>query len=139
MARQGFRRDPAKERFWRRAIARWGKCDLNVREFCGQEGLSQASFYWWRRELAKRDQRRQESTPTRRAGRSSAKTRSNGSGRSRTLPAFVPVRVLSDTSAMLAANTIEIALRSGHQVRVGTDVNAAALAQIVAVLEGQPC
>ncbi len=136
MARQGCRRDPAKERLWRRAIARWGKCDLNVREFCEQEGLSQASFYWWRRELAKRDQRRQESTPTRRAGRSSAKTRSNGSGRSKALPAFVPVRVLSDTSAMHAANTIEIALRSGHQVRVGTDVNVAALGEVIALLEG---
>ena len=44
MARQGFRRDPAKERLWRRAITRWGKCDLNVREFCGQEGLSQGDL-----------------------------------------------------------------------------------------------
>ena len=139
MARQGFRRDPAKERFWRRTIARWGKCDLNVREFCGQEGLSQASFYWRRRELAKRDQRRQESTPTRRAGRSSAKTRSNGSGRARRSTAFVPVRVIPDISTPHESGTIEIALRSGHQVRVGTDVNAAALAQIVAVLEGRPC
>ena len=44
MARQGCRRDPAKERLWRRAIVRWGKSDLGLREFCGQEGLSQASF-----------------------------------------------------------------------------------------------
>ncbi len=139
MARQGFRCDPAKERLWRRTIVRWGKSDLSVRTFCEKEQVSLASFYWWRRELAKREKTRQVSTRTRRAGRSSAKTLPNGTVRSRRSPAFVPVRVLPDAFTLHGANAIEIVLRSGHQVRVGTDVNAAALAQIVAVLEGRPC
>ncbi len=139
MARQGFRCDPAKERLWRRAIARWGKSGLGVRMFCEREGLSQASFYWWRRELAKRDQRPHESTRTRRGARSSAKTRPNGSGRARRSPAFVPVRVLPDVSTLRGSDTIEIVLRSGHQVRVGADVDAAVLGKVVTALEGGSC
>ena len=37
MARRANGRDPAKERFWRRAIKHWEKSDLTIRSFCEQE------------------------------------------------------------------------------------------------------
>jgi hypothetical protein len=54
MARR--QRDPAKEKFWRRALARFRSSGLSVRAFCDRELLSEPSFYAWRAELARRDQ-----------------------------------------------------------------------------------
>ena len=52
---QGKPRDPRKERFWRRMLRQWQRSGLSVRAFCEQHGLSQPSFYAWRRTLADRD------------------------------------------------------------------------------------
>ncbi len=45
-------RDPAKERRWRRVVRDWQASGLSVRQFCRRQGLSEPSFYAWRRELA---------------------------------------------------------------------------------------
>jgi hypothetical protein len=49
-------RDPQREQFWRNAIAGWKKSGQSIRGYCAEHHLSDASFYAWRRELAKRDQ-----------------------------------------------------------------------------------
>ena len=54
--RGGKRRDPARERFWRRAIRQQQQSGLAVPEFCRREGLKDGAFRWWRQELARRDQ-----------------------------------------------------------------------------------
>jgi len=36
---------------WERRIARQGRSQLSIAEFCSQEGVSPASFYAWRRRL----------------------------------------------------------------------------------------
>ncbi len=54
MGRRQRRRDPEKERFWRRAFKEWRRSGLSVREFCDWQSLAEASFYAWRRELAQR-------------------------------------------------------------------------------------
>src|SRR5947207_13628415 len=51
-------RDLGKEQFWRQMVARQRQSDLTIRAFCGHAGLSQASFYQWRRELVRRDRTR---------------------------------------------------------------------------------
>ena len=48
-------RDLGKEQFWRQMVARQRQSDLTIRAFCEHAGLSQASFYQWRRELVRRD------------------------------------------------------------------------------------
>ncbi len=48
-------RDVDRERFWRLALAEFAASGLNVRAFCAREGLSEPSFYAWRREIARRD------------------------------------------------------------------------------------
>ena len=54
-------RDAAKERMWRQLVDRQRKGRLSVREFCRAEALAESAFYFWRRELTKRDAE----TPTR--------------------------------------------------------------------------
>jgi transposase-like protein len=49
------RRDPQREQRWRQAIAGWKKSGQSIQAYCAARGLSEASFYAWRRELAKRD------------------------------------------------------------------------------------
>jgi hypothetical protein len=44
-----------RENYWRRMLDRQAESDLSVAEFCGQEDLSAASFYAWRRKLKERD------------------------------------------------------------------------------------
>jgi len=54
-ARKGPRRDSVKERFWRGVIAGQAESGLSVRAWCLRREVSEASFYAWRRELARRD------------------------------------------------------------------------------------
>lgn len=53
MAKQ--ERDPDRERHWRGLVADWQASGLSVREFCSRRDLAEPSFYYWRRELRKRD------------------------------------------------------------------------------------
>ena len=64
--RGGKRRDPAREKFWRRTIRDQQRSGLSVRDFCDREGLKDWTFRWWRQELARRD--RQPSAASRVSG-----------------------------------------------------------------------
>ena len=50
-----LKRSVEKEEFWRSVLAERAASDLSVRAFCKREAVSEASFYFWRRELASRD------------------------------------------------------------------------------------
>jgi hypothetical protein len=43
---------PAKTAEWRRRLRAFERCDETVAEFCDREGVSDASFYHWRRVLS---------------------------------------------------------------------------------------
>lgn len=49
------RKDSEKERDWREKVARQAASGLSINEFCRRERISVSGFYWWRRELVKRD------------------------------------------------------------------------------------
>ncbi len=55
MASNKQQRDPAKERFWREAVARRERSGATVRQFCCEEGLRETTYHFWRRELLRRD------------------------------------------------------------------------------------
>jgi hypothetical protein len=105
-------RDPRKEAYWRRQLRRYGESGLSVREFCLQQGLFESGFYFWRREIERRDR---EIGGTRKA-------------------AFVPVVVQT-----AAESAIEVTLISGHVVRVRAGFDAEALRQLLALLEEPRC
>jgi transposase-like protein len=54
-AQRGPRRSEGKEQFWRRIVEGHAGSQESVRKWCDRHGVSEPSFYAWRRELAKRD------------------------------------------------------------------------------------
>ena len=119
-------RDLVKERFWRRILRLWRQMrPASVRGFCAEQGVTEALFYAWRRTIAERDRQRRNSS------RSPVRRQANGQ------PLFVPVAVPPSASASPAA-ALELVLGSGHLVRVPAGFGAAALRQLLAVLEEGP-
>lgn len=51
----GSKRDLAKERFWRKAIARLAASNMSPGQFCKQEGLDPDLLRYWRGAILKRD------------------------------------------------------------------------------------
>jgi hypothetical protein len=102
--RGGKRRDPAREKFWRRTIREQQRSGLSVRDFFQREGLKDGAFRWWRQELPRRDQ--QPSITPR-------------SERTEAAPAFLPVRVVDfEAVSPHPVPSIEIVLPTGPTVRV---------------------
>jgi hypothetical protein len=123
--RGGKRRDPARERFWRRTIRDQQRSGLSVRDFCLREGLKDGAFRWWRQELRRRDQ-----------GPSIA---SRGE-RTEAAPAFLSVRVVdTEVVAPRPVPPIEIVLPTGPTIRVSSGFDPRTLGHVLAVLGGHPC
>jgi hypothetical protein len=130
MAGRG-KRDCGKERFWRRALRQWRRSGLSVRAYCAEHGLTEPSFYAWRRIVAQRDQ---ESAHVR------AKPERGNVHRavpaSDDAPVFVPLRVI-DVATQVA---LEVVLERGWVVRILRGFDADTLRQLLAVLEEErPC
>jgi len=102
------KRDVKKESFWRGAIRQQADSGISVRRWCRKQGLKEASFYWWRRELAQRD----------------AKPRSMS---------LVPVHVTGD-GPKEGDPRIEIVLTDGRRVSLHGSVDRQTLADVLAVL-----
>ena len=122
------RRDPAKEAFWREAVSRQRHSGLGVRAFCAGEGLEATAFYFWRREIGRRDGR---------TGRHGIRDHSK---RPR-VPAFVELRPPPATSPapLTAEAPVEVRLRHDRRVLIRAGCDTALLQQVLAVLEGLPC
>jgi len=116
----GARRDSSKENFWRRLIRGQAGSGLSIRAWCNRRGVHEAAFYWWRRELARRDADQAATT-------------------------FVPVR-LAESRAVSKEGEIDILLAGERRIRLRGAVNRQALADVLAVLanesgqaEGRAC
>ena len=48
-------RDLQKEAAWRRRLGQQAKSGQSVRAWCRKHRVTETAFYWWRRELARRD------------------------------------------------------------------------------------
>jgi len=106
----GRKPSQSTESTWRDRLARFRKCGLTVKEFCRQEGVSDPSFYQWRKRL---DGGRQ---GARRTGRSRG-------GPTKTVKslAFMPVKVSSAGDApgsWLGSALVEVELPNGVRIRV---------------------
>ncbi len=103
-----------REAYWRGVVAAGGASGCSVARHCREEGIPAAKYYWWRRELKRRD--------------------APGS-----LPVlFAEVRPVPRVGAG-APPPIEIALAGERVVRVPLGFDAGTLAQVVRVLEGLEC
>ncbi len=148
----GKQRDRRREERWRRIIREHGRSGLGVREFCRRGKLTETAFYFWRRELLRRDGERHEAEHL--SGAALAKpqeqrrqaSRPSCSPRPAAAPAFVPVRVEAHIGGA-AAGRVEIELSGGLRIHVTAPVHRQALADVLlavsdaerAGLEGRPC
>ncbi len=109
-------RDESKEQYWRRVLTQWqASPPTTVRAFCAAQGVSQPLFYWWRREIRRRDRDR---------------------------PQFLPVHVVGETPAPESDDgAIEVVLGGGRCVRVRPGFDRTTLVRLLDVLGegGRPC
>lgn len=145
--------------FWEAAIRLWAESALSVREFCSREGLTEHTFYSWRRELMPENSAvgvKQEPAAT-----DDAVVATNGRRRRRwrkpvvTSPSenassveFLPVRVVGgdasctpSATAVVAQGTspIEIVGASSWRVRILSGFDPATLDAVLTTLERRPC
>jgi hypothetical protein len=132
MAR-GAARDLQKEAAWRRRLSRHAESGQSVRAWCGKHRVTETAFYWWRKELARRDAERLPSGQRDTKGRAAA---------------FVPVHVTAEAGrdgdqehggGRDGGAQIEIVLTDGRCVRLTCPVNGQALAEVLDVLEHRAC
>jgi transposase-like protein len=119
--------DPRKPHVWLEHIQRWQSSRLSVRVYCERFGLSQASFYAWKRTLQQRGL-----LPN-------ARPSAARSPRARALqtPRFVPVALAGHDAA--ASGHLDVVLPDGCTVRVPVGFDAQCLRQLLAVLRERPC
>lgn len=102
---------------WREILGRQAESGVSIREFCATEGLSEPSFYLWRkrlRQVANEEGNRRSDT----AGRD---TRIGGK--------FIPLQLLDPTSEL------EVIHPLGYRVRLSGEVNATELRRVLDVLD----
>jgi transposase-like protein len=108
-------RSEERERFWRELVEGQQRSGVSIRQWCQRHGVSEPSFYFWRRELAQR-------------------SRHQG-------PQLVPVEVSPSPASRF---DLEIELPGRVMVRVGRGCDAELLRQTLSLLfgsgqEAEPC
>jgi transposase-like protein len=116
-------RDLGKERLWRGILRRWDSRKQTVREFCAEHGVSEPSFYSWRRIIAERDEQA--------AARLNSTTPAANDP-----PTFVPVQVVAGPPA---APMLEVVVVPNRIVRVPPEFDAATLRRLLTLLEEGSC
>ena len=111
--------DSGKEDRWLQIVRLWRQSRLSVRDFCERRGVSEPSFYGWRRVLRERGLVDDREVPSRGRG----------------LPAFV--KVAEAASCVPAA--IELIVSEGRLLRIRPGFDADALRQLLRVLEEPSC
>ena len=134
-------RDSGREAIWRRVIQGQRGSGWTIREFCRRSKVPESAFYFWRRELERRDSARRQAKPKQRKRRVCFSTPAVHGA----TPAFVPVHLAvshaelgADEIAPSGDGRIEIVLTAGRWVRVTPPVDRTALADVLAVLDGLP-
>jgi hypothetical protein len=112
-------------------LREWRRSGLSVRDFCDWQGLSEPSFYSWRRELAKRDGESVVGAPRAANGRARPTT---ADGR------FLPVQVVADAALESGADRcLEVQLPTGVRLLIPSGFDRQTLADVLAALEARAC
>ena len=61
--KKGSAASSERERFWRKLVAGQADSGVSIRAWCEEHGVSEPSFYFWRRELSRRREQRQGASP----------------------------------------------------------------------------
>lgn len=125
-------RDPRLDARWRESLDRQRSSGLTVQAFCKREGISESSFYFWRRTIAGRDAKRR---PVSRSLPGPADSRRGA--RRVTEPSFVPV-ILHHDAHHPSGPFITIELRGGRVLRLPESILPSRLAELIHALEVEP-
>jgi hypothetical protein len=149
-----WRRDPEKEQYWRRLIAKFNASGKSVRIFAAEVGISEASFYFWRKELKLRDcdvvgvddEARWEDNA------SVLPVAPDGNGLEQRLKSptnpFVPLRLLSERGApespspapmARVGSVVTVTTPAGYSISLASDCDLQLLGQVLLILEGRKC
>lgn len=115
------RRDVEKERYWRKVIGEAARGGVSIRRFCQQRRLKQSQFYWWQRELEKRQQARI--------------LASQGGGKAGKEAKPATFALVSEDEREVGSAGIELVLRDGRRLRIGKGVDEETLRTVMGVLE----
>jgi transposase len=123
-----------KEREWRRILKEQRASGLSARAFCQERGLAKPRFYFWRKEVARRDVEQADL---------SSRIEADQRASSR-LPAFTQLLVEAaeaphSRDSLGCSAPLEIVLPSGICLRIRAGCEPEMLRQVLAVLEQPAC
>lgn len=118
-----------REAEWRDTLRRWRESGLNGRAFCQRERFAESLFYYWRREIARRDLGLSATSGNGKSKAKRARPVTKSGGR------FVPLEVCR---VELNQAPLEVVLTDGRRVRIGSDFDAGVLKKLLTVLEPAP-
>jgi len=121
------RQSEEKRAYWRSVLERQRAGGLSVRQFCKEEGVSEASFHSWKRRLADGDHQTNASSEEGGQKRLMAKPvtkQTDGTD------AFIPVRV-----GTAASSLVEVVHPRGYVVRVPAVFDEHSLREVLKVLD----
>ena len=110
MSRQQIKSNNEKRQFWQMVIETWQSSGLSVSKFCKAEGLSEGSFYNWRKKLTVAN---------------SKHSKQKGPGSS----AFIEVSLPKNNPVAL-----ELVLSSGNSLRISSGADNKTLSDVLSVL-----
>ena len=110
------KRNAEKAALWRDVLDRQASSRLSIRGFCESEGISEPSFYFWRRRL-NRPSRSATKAP---AGRPSGKDAGSQ---------FIPLSLLDSPA------TMELVHPLGYRIRLNGDVDPSMLANVLDAID----
>ena len=113
-----------RKRYWRDLVERQRTSGLNIARFCADAGVSQNSFYVWKKRLLTTAQQDRTAMPRRKHRRKKGVAKS-----------LVPVRVIPDVMHQpRTAQAIEIAWPNGIALRVAPGCDSKMLREVFGLL-----
>jgi hypothetical protein len=121
-----------RQEYWRGILAEQRQSGLTHTEFCRRKSISTNSYFWYKRELPRRDGKRvaARATPKREKPRRAAKA-----------PSLVPVTIRARRAPgePEVAERFEVELRRGRVLRVPPGFRGEDLRRLLAILEEEAC
>ena len=125
MSKRGDR-SAEKAEFWKLVVAEWQESGLNIREFCKQNGLSEPSFYSWRRELKKRENEAD--------GGALQRVSKKPSKDIEQTPVFIPLSLKTETGQQPEAKSDIEVIVGQHSIRIQPGFDSETLGRVLAVI-----
>ena len=131
-----MRRDLAKESHWRKHVEAQRASGLSMRAYCQGEGLSESCFYWWNREIAKRDRETRASRPNKPATARFAEIRVVEGSKEGAFCGKGDQAMEGSKPEPTGATYVEVFLSGGRRLRIFPDFDERTFLRVVALLEG---